>query len=298
MALRRPRWRLRAPRRAALPPQPEPAGHQRELGKPAPGRHPRAVPRRRVEALPPPEAPEAGPRLVPAIVSDETIDEAARERAREKVSHLTRYAPRPVLHARVTLRRHHDPACDRPVLASGALDVSGRIVRAHVSAAQEAEAVDLLVDRLRVNLDRLSGVRRSRRHESGGGTPGEWRHGDRPAVRPGHFVRPPGERRLLRRKTYAGAPRSPAEAALELQLLDYDFYLFTREESGRESVLTRDADGRLTLVDEAPVLTVSDAQTRLDAGGEPFVFFLEQESGRGHVLYTRLDGHYGLLEPE
>lgn len=27
------------------------------------------------------------------------------------------------------------------------------------------------------------------------------------------------------------------------------------------------------------------------------VFFRDRRSGRGHVLYRRYDGHYGLIEP-
>ena len=30
-------------------------------------------------------------------------------------------------------------------------------------------------------------------------------------------------------------------------------------------------------------------------GGEPFVFYLDPETGRGRVLYIRYDGHYGLI---
>jgi hypothetical protein len=39
--------------------------------------------------------------------------------------------------------------------------------------------------------------------------------------------------------------------------------------------------------------TVEEAEERLDAGDEPFVFF--RSDGRGRVLYRRRDGHYGLI---
>lgn len=106
------------------------------------------------------------------------------------------------------------------------------------------------------------------------------------------------ERELIQHKTYARSPVTPEDAALEQQLLDYDVYLFTNGESSEENVIYREPDGRLALVQKAPVLLVEDAIERLDAGGEHFVFFVDAQSRHGHVVYRRYDGHYGLLEPE
>jgi hypothetical protein len=50
--------------------------------------------------------------------------------AEAKVRSLGRYAPEPVLHARVRLTVHADPAVANPVIAQGNLDLNGRLVRA------------------------------------------------------------------------------------------------------------------------------------------------------------------------
>ena len=42
---------------------------------------------------------------------------------------------------------------------------------------------------------------------------------------------------------------------------------------------------------------MEEALERLDAGGEPFVFFCDTDTGRGAVAYLRYDGHYGLIRP-
>ena len=42
-------------------------------------------------------------------------------------------------------------------------------------------------------------------------------------------------------------------------------------------------------------MTDAEARDRLDAGDESFVFYLEEETGEGRVLYHRYDGHYGLI---
>ena len=34
---------------------------------------------------------------------------------------------------------------------------------------------------------------------------------------------------------------------------------------------------------------------RLEADGEPFVFYRDSETSEGRVLYHRYDGHYGLI---
>jgi hypothetical protein len=47
----------------------------------------------------------------------------------------------------------------------------------------------------------------------------------------------------------------------------------------------------------APALTLVAARERLDVGPEPWVFFEDADTGRGHLLYRRYDGHYGLVTP-
>ena len=42
---------------------------------------------------------------------------------------------------------------------------------------------------------------------------------------------------------------------------------------------------------------MAEAIERLNADGERFVFFANQATGRGNVLYHRYDGHYGLITP-
>jgi hypothetical protein len=42
---------------------------------------------------------------------------------------------------------------------------------------------------------------------------------------------------------------------------------------------------------------LEDAIAILDLGDEPFVFFLDEQTGDGSVVYRRYDGHYGLITP-
>ena len=219
------------------------------------------------------------------------------EYARGKIAALTGVVRFPVLFAKVDLVVHGDPARERPASAKAELDLNGRVVRAHATAAAVPEAVDLLQARLRDRIDRASNRQISvqRRHRDAG-REHEWHHGDPPTRRPDWFPRPADEREIVRRKSFAIGTRTPGEAALDLEQLDHDFYLFTDAGTGAEALVHRVGDGRYELVEPSP-LTVEQAIERLDAGGEAFTFFRDPDTGRGSVAYRRHDGHVGLITP-
>jgi ribosome-associated translation inhibitor RaiA len=251
------------------------------------------------------------------VVAGKDIPDTARTRARRKIEALVRYVNEPVLHARVRLTESRDPAVARPVVAQGNLDVNGRVLRAQVAAPTAHEAVELLEARLRRRLDRMARDWQARRGRAPGAEPHEWRHISEPSARPGYYPRPESERQVVRHKTFAPAQTTPDEAAFDMDLLDYDFYLFTDADTGQDTVIYRagptgyrlasvDPDAArmptsavpLTLSDRpAPLLTVAEARKQLDATGLPFLFFAEPATGRGRVLYRRYDGHYGLVRP-
>ena len=181
--------------------------------------------------------------LPPAIDVDVTTHDElpeAAEYARRKISELRRYTGRPVLHAHVKLSRGiTDPAVKRPVVAQANLDVDGRLVRAQVDATSAREAVDLLAARLRRRLERTAEHWEARRGELPSAGPHEWRHDSEHSHRPDHYPRPADERRVIRRKSFTMAPCTVDEAAREMELLDYDFHLFTEQGTGTASVLYR-----------------------------------------------------------
>ena len=242
----------------------------------------------------------------------------AADYARSKIGELGRLTHRPVLHARVKLTRHGDPAVDRPVVAQANLDVDGRLVRAQIEGVTAREAVDRLEARLRHRLERAAEHWEARRGELPAAGPHEWRHESEPTHRPSYFPRPADERRVIRRKSFAMAPCTVDEAAVEMDLLDYDFHLFTEKGTGTAGVLYRGGPTgyRLALVaptpadqlsplelpvtispQPTPCLTVEQATERLSLLGLPFLFFIDAAPGHASVLYHRYDGHYGLITP-
>jgi ribosome-associated translation inhibitor RaiA len=238
--------------------------------------------------------------------------------ATDKIVKLAERVEGPVLHVRIRLTHQPDPAVTRPVRAQANLDVNGRLVRAQVAGATGIEAVDLLADRVRTRLGEVARHWEAQRGGKPSAQPHEWRHGEEPAHRPPYYPRPFEERQVLRHKSFTPARISPAEAAWEMDRMDYDFHLFTETQTGRDAVVYRSgpsgyrvarlgsgsasfdlpAEASMTLSPlPAPRLALDEARDRLELAGLPFVFFQDLDTDRGSVLYHRYDGHYGLITP-
>lgn len=252
------------------------------------------------------------------VVTSGGVDEDDIDYAVQRIGPVVSHIDDPVLFARLKLVHARDPARSKPAIAQIALDINGELVRAHVAGHNIREAADLLQRHLSDQIEQRAQHREALRTRSGIPEPGQWRHGDLPTARPDYFDRPPEERQLVRHKTFAGDELTPDEAAFDLDQLDYDFHLFRDLATGEDSVLERLAGGSFRLtrlhstsVEPGPVaialtiaesllpqLTVQDAEQRLNASGERFLFFANSATGRGNVIYRRYDGHYGLITPE
>jgi len=244
------------------------------------------------------------------------VPDGMRELAAAKTGSLLRFTSEPVLSARVTLAVSADPAVPRPAVAQATIDMNGRIVRAQAAGETMRAAIERMGARLRVRLDRSARNWAARRGTLPVREPGEWRHRSIPAHRPAYFPRSADARAVIRRPGYASHPLTAEDAVAELDLLDYDFHLFTERSTGEDSVLYRVGDryrlaqaqpkpdrlgplpAAVTLSEHpAPVLTLAEAIGRLEWLGQPFVFFVNPETGRASLLYHRYDGHYGLVDP-
>lgn len=259
--------------------------------------------------------------LEPDVISISThggVPQEATDYAREKIAGAATPVSDPVLYAEVKLQENK-PARERPSVAEATFDVNGQPVRAQVAAADMFQAVDLLVDVLTRRLRRYQ-ERKNRegreRHRTGEPSDGEWQRGNLPTERPEYFDRPYDERELVRTKSFGSIPTTLDEAVLDLEILGHDFHLFSDATTGTDSVVfykgggtslgvqqpdgatgdpTEGAAAEVELVAPAPTLSRTDAIERLESGNERFVFFVEDGTGRGTVVYRRYDGHWGLI---
>ncbi len=232
------------------------------------------------------------------------------EHAKEQVSHAARLSGRDVLEATVTLTERTNPSIVEPSRVEVVFNISGTPVRAEADAPTMAQAIDGVVDRLErriVDLVNRWDDRSRWLHEP---SDGQWRRGAPPTERPEHFPRPVDERDVVRRKTFAVSPTTAQEAAYDMEALEHDFHLFTDVDTGAPALVHARADGSYGVAgldDDAglpetmtpepapPILDEVAARQRLDVSGEPFVFYIDDVTGTGSVVYLRYDGHYGLI---
>src|SRR5690606_4231291 len=100
--------------------------------------------------------------------------------------------------------------------------------------------------------------RRLAHRKRGPRTPGGWRRGDAPTHRPPYFDRPPEERRVVRRKTFALHALTVPEAVEEMDRLDYDFHLFVCADTGQPCVIARRPDRRVGIASAGPLPEADD----------------------------------------
>lgn len=243
------------------------------------------------------------------VTTHGVVPEAAKQYASEKITALTRFTRKPILFAQVRLTHEPNPARERPCIVEATLDVNGQAVRGHLAGHDFFEAIDLLDQRLRRQIDRHETRYAGRSHDTGPVAPAPVEYTER-AVE---------DREVVRHKTFALTPMRCDEAAFDLEMLGHTFYLYVDVDNGVDSVIFHDhEDDHLALMQATdgaivvpqpcaadvqpstmrpPELSLLDAEERLDAGHEPFVFFVNTDTGRGNVVYRRIDGHYGLITP-
>lgn len=129
---------------------------------------------------------------------------------------------------------------------------------------------------------------------------------------------------IVRRKPVAPQRATPLEAVPAMDAMDYDVHLFTDAETGEDAVVYRGGPSGLRLARQhtmyppgwswspsttippvplivnslpTPVLSEVEAVGRVCEHGLRFLFFTDDATGRGRLLYLRYDGRLGLLTP-
>lgn len=248
------------------------------------------------------------------IVRHGEVPARAAEHATDRIEHLVEHSGRPLRSGKVKLAMAENPSVDSPALAEASLQFDHLMVRARASADSFVEAIDLMATRLAARIEHEHD--RQRRQPTRLDPPsGTWRHGNLARPQTPFFDRPVEEREIVRHKSFAPEEMTPDEAALDMALLDYDFFLFVDVDTGRDAVLLRADDGSLVLhhagvsapklhstvnvIEVAtaitPTLEVSEAIKLLNAQDSRLQFFVNRQTSRGNVIYRRLDGHYGLI---
>jgi ribosome-associated translation inhibitor RaiA len=250
------------------------------------------------------------------ITLDGSVTPTQAEEARTRMESLERYVDGSPLAARLTLRNLPSHTVGGRIVADASMLFGGRTLAAHATAPTPVEATDAVVQRLRRQLRRIVDADVATRNDP---RTIEKAVADFDQARrrlPVAQLKPPQERDIVSRRTYADAPEPTLSAIVDLLEDAEQFHLFVHVRTDEDVVVYWRDDGRLGLIfppgsvlaDEEDVvpkpsryeapLSLLAARSEMDMLNHRFLYFVEAEDGRGKVLYLRTDGDYGLVEPE
>lgn len=186
------------------------------------------------------------------VVRGKNVDVPPRLRklAREKVRKISRFT-----HDAGRVEVDFSELRNRRVADNQVCDVivhlKRNFVKAHAAAAEPAAALDLVLDKVEHQVARIKEKRVTRTHAA---------RRARPAADTGEVSLADGDverdddeldaaSRIVTTKRFTTKPMGPEEAALQMDLLGHDFFLFTNAENGHAAVLYRRRDGNLGLIE-------------------------------------------------
>jgi putative sigma-54 modulation protein len=175
-----------------------------------------------------------------------------KEDAVSKVTHATRFYDR-LQDIEMVFSEDHNPRIAEPAHVELTARTKRHLIRALGSAGDHRGAVDVAVERFERQLARykarlIDRSRKSKRQTPPAGTAGAEVVTAAPATTAEDtWPRP----KIVRTKQFELALMRPDEAAVQLELLGHDFFLFTNAETGRCSVVYRRRDGDLGVIEAA-----------------------------------------------
>ncbi|CAA9460734.1 MAG: Ribosome hibernation promoting factor Hpf [uncultured Rubrobacteraceae bacterium] len=180
------------------------------------------------------------------------VTEALEQYAREKVERVTKFFDDgDASRVEVELLHERNPSISQPEVADATLFVGGTVMKAREASGDMYASIDLMADKLIRQVRRYRGRQidrwqGQRERKTVGEAPGVGDDIFEDAEAPAGF-----ESRIVRTKQFQMKPMGPEEAAMNMELLDHDFFVFTSAETGDINVLYRRRDGDLGLIEPA-----------------------------------------------
>jgi putative sigma-54 modulation protein len=172
-----------------------------------------------------------------------SVTDALFDHAEQKLERLARIMPPwdDAMTVELELSVEKNPKIERPQIAEVTVRTKGPVLRVRESAEDMYTAIDQAARKLERQARRYRERRKS--------------HAGRPPL--DELAPPPPEPeapedleddpQLMKRKTFDMKPMSPEEAALSMEMLGHDFYVF-RNEDGEVNVVYRRRDGHYGLI--------------------------------------------------
>jgi putative sigma-54 modulation protein len=183
------------------------------------------------------------------------VSELLRTTTIDKIGRLSRFLEG-MDRAEVHFSEEHNRRPAEKEVCEVTMEGHGHHVRCKVSAPDGFAAVDLAVEKLEHQLHKLKTklVRRnhspSRRGANGNGHD-EVDESEAEALTDANGGGSAGQStRIVKTKAFRMKPMPPEEAALQMDLLNHDFFFFTNSDTERAAVVYRRNDGTVGLIDE------------------------------------------------
>jgi putative sigma-54 modulation protein len=167
------------------------------------------------------------------------INDSIRRYAEEKLDRIEKQLPEPT-QIEVELTLETNPSIAEDHIAEATVWTKGSTLRVRESSSAFETSIDLLSDKLERQVKRYR-EKRSRR-ETGRRANGQLP--DEPS-----FSGEQLDRMIVKSKQFELQPLTPDEAAVELELIGHDFFVFTNTETGQTNVVYRRRAGAYGLIE-------------------------------------------------
>lgn len=162
------------------------------------------------------------------------VTDAMRNYAEEKLAKLDRFSDQ-IVDAKVVMSYDANGNGGEPAKVEVQVNVPNGIVRAEETGQDSYAAIDLVVDKLERQLKRFKGRVIARRSEE-------------PPVTE-EIEEFEGEPAIVRTKRHVLRPMSPEDAAIQMEALGHDFYMFRNMETEEINVIYLRQDGDYGLIE-------------------------------------------------
>jgi len=176
-----------------------------------------------------------------------SVTEALERHAREKVERVHKFFDdeRSDTRAEVELVHQRNSSIPDPDVAEVTLFINGSVLKARESSEDMYASIDRMSDKLERQVKRYRGRQIDRWHGKKGGQKAPESLPPETSARTEEEL----ETRIVRTKQFQMKPMSAEEAALQMELLDHAFYVFTSAETGDINVVYRRRDGDYGLIE-------------------------------------------------
>ncbi|MGF1599338.1 MAG: ribosome hibernation-promoting factor, HPF/YfiA family [Acidimicrobiales bacterium] len=173
-----------------------------------------------------------------------SVSERLRQQAEEKIGRLDKYLG--MERAEVHFWEEKNSRSDAREYCEVTMEGHGHHIRCKVHAPDGFTAIDLAVDKLERQLRKLKSKVDHRRRERA-------RPELEPELVPDSLLpaddHPEPLYNIVKSKRFTLTVMEPQEAALQMDLLNHDFYVFTNAETDQSAVVYRRDDGDIGLID-------------------------------------------------